>query len=269
MLNGDIHGKWLSKNINSDTIIISNYRNGKLDGEFLQFHENGRIKLKAYFQKGQGEGEWVFYNEKGRVIKKGKYENGIPTGVWEIFNKKGRKLLIAYDFDLQRYTKNDFDPYYSSKAILQDDLNDEYIIAYFPALSVRESSHPLGGFISASEFFNDYMNIPRQFFNTFFAVNLTAKVSIEDNRLYKQELRYDKKEVANLDGFRPAFPYYVDTNDLRKITRVSYSENSLWLLQNRIEQLLLISGPWLMDASEDKVDLQIQIPIVLNSLRKY
>ncbi|RUA34180.1 MAG: hypothetical protein DSY77_06465 [Bacteroidetes bacterium] len=265
--NGVIHGQWISKTINSDTIIISNYRDGKLEGDFLQFHENGKIKLEARFKAGRPHGKWTFYNEKERVIKSGVYENGQAKGVWKIFNKKGRKLLLAYDFDLNQYTKNNFYPYYSSKAVLKDDLNEEFVIAYFPNMSVRNSIKPLGGYVSASEYFTHYMNIPKQFFNTYFGVNFRANIEIKQGEFYLKELQYDDHPTS-FDGFDPGLPFFVETNDARKLSRVSHTENSLWLLEKRIEQLLLLSGPWVID-EEDNVNFQIQIPIQINSIRKY
>ena len=265
--NGVIHGQWISKTINSDTIIISNYRDGKLEGEFLQFHENGKIKLEARFKDGKPHGKWTFYNEKERVIKSGVYEYGHAKGVWKIFNKKGRKLLLAYDFDINQYTKNKFHPYYSSKAVLKDDLNEEFVIAYFPNMSVRNSIKPLGGYVSASEYFTQYMNIPKQLFNTYFGVYFRANIKIEKGEFHLKEIQYDDNPTT-LDGFNPGLPFFVETNDARKLSRVSHTENSLWLLEKRIEQLLLLSGPWLMD-EEDNVNFQIQIPIHINTIRKY
>ena len=266
--NGVLHGKWTTLNINADTIIVANYQSGKLNGAFSQFHKNGKVKLQGNFIDGQPDGDWIYFNDKGRVIKRGSYQNGIPIGVWKINNKKGRKEILIYDFQSREYLKNNYNSYYSSKAILSDDLNDEFIIAYFPRMSVRQNFQPLGGFISATEFFSDYMNIPRQFFNTYFNAYFTANVEISQGRFLLRNISFDQ-ETRSFDGFTPGMPYYVDTNNTGKIKRIKFSELSLWLLQKRIDQLISITGPWISNGSDNKTEFEIQIPVNLNSLRKY
>lgn len=263
--NGKREGSWTTRNKKGKIIIKADYKDDKLNGIYEQYHYKGILKLKAQFSNGFPDGNWTYYSEKGKVIKEGIYNSGVPIGQWKIFDKKGKKVIVIRDFDNNKDILGSKDKrYFEKKGIVRDDESGGWMVLLIPNRSITNTINPLGSFLLAGDIFMDYVNIPYMFFDTYthydFIVTIDFNSKIVSN--INIELR-DKEE--GFDSTSPSFPFLVKTGSQSQLSRVDFSKHSLELLKGRIKDVVMLSGPWILN--DNHAQLKIQVPFVLNDIK--
>lgn len=263
--NGKRTGSWITRNTEGEIIIKAKYTDDKLDGIYEQYHFKGDLKLKAQFDNGLPDGSWTYYNDKGRIIKEGQYDKGKPVGIWKVYNKKGKKVVAEYDFDNQTLISNKNDRFFKRNGVARDDQSGEWMVLYFPNRNISAEVRPVGGYMLTGDIFIDYINIPYMFMNTYAHYEFLAELKVSNNKIMVKDIVIrDKKERFNETA--PSFPFLVQTNPPKKLTRTEHSDASVRLLKGRIRDIVAMSGPWITNGYEGTLD--IQIPFVLNDLKR-
>jgi antitoxin component YwqK of YwqJK toxin-antitoxin module len=76
LVDGKLHGKFVSYWSNGNVSQMCTYDNGQLHGEFVSYYENRLIWEKCTYVHGQRHGEAILYHDNGQVWHKYNYVNG-------------------------------------------------------------------------------------------------------------------------------------------------------------------------------------------------
>ncbi|MBL0740403.1 toxin-antitoxin system YwqK family antitoxin [Chryseolinea lacunae] len=257
-------GQWTNKSGKGVVIARIDYDSGKLNGDYELFHSDGTTKLVAHFDHGAPEGTWQYFNTQGKIIKTGAYHAGKPVGLWTIYDKLGRKALLDYDFDQTSMAPGSVNPYYKNDIMIHDDQSGEYVILYYPDRTPRAEIQPLGGYLLANDYFVQYFTIPPVMMDTYVKYDFVASVAVDHNVV--KDINVLFRETMPYYPHAPSFPYIVSTNGAGKLQRVTHSVLNLKYLRSKIQETLLLMGPWLGTTS---TPVEIHVPFVLNDLKKF
>lgn len=263
---GKRHGLWESKSKKGIGLRIANYVDGELHGAYKLFHDNGIKKLIAVFKNGKPSGEWTYYNTKGKTIKHGQFIEGKPVGIWKVYDKKGKKVYAEYNFDTQtEIIASDGRRYLKKGGINKDEQSGEWVILFSPNRSIEVDTKPLGGYDLASDYFVNYFNIPTILMNTYAHFEFMAKMRLKNGGLESMEII--DNEDSRFDETSHSLYFMVETNPPNKLSRVKYSEATIQFLKDQVMEYVLIASPWV--SLKDTEEIDVQIPIVINEVKKW
>ena len=93
LVNGRIHGLWITYLDNGNLSHKANYKNGKREGLFEVYHKNGRLYREGNYQSGKKIGLWLTYFKNGRISYKATYADGIEDGPINSYSSEDGRLL--------------------------------------------------------------------------------------------------------------------------------------------------------------------------------
>ncbi|MFC2138797.1 toxin-antitoxin system YwqK family antitoxin [Bacteroidota bacterium] len=261
-INGLKNGEWITYSKNGTLIRRINYENGLLHGKVELFYVNGNPKLTAEFKNGNKISRWTYYTDKGKILMEGNYILNKPTGNWTIYNKKGKKIVLQYDYKTNKYLINNTAQLHKDGDIIQNENTEEWYILKYPQRNNTTSTHPLGGFLFASDIFVETVEVPLDYWDTYinYKYKATFNISTDNSSIF------DVMTINNhMSDSKPIFPFLIITNPDSKIKRIEHSDLSIKLLEYKITEALNLLPPWIYKESTKE---EVYIPYVINKIIK-
>lgn len=237
-LNGEKDGEWKSYSTSGTLIKVIHYSNGVLDGEVFFNYSSGEKKLSGSFSKGLKNGKWEFYSPKNKLQWDLTYNNGTPTGSAQVYDRKGKKIVRSFNFETDSYTKNetDFSLFDSKLEALEDPTSTGWFVLLIPE-SIGDADNQEN---TDSQLLMSMMEIPSEYFNTYFKGQYNIHLSFENYGLKNLSVKRAMPTQENI----PIFAFPVMTNDPDQLTRIEPQEFSLFLLDSKIKEIFSMIQPW-------------------------
>jgi hypothetical protein len=236
--NGVKDGEWKSYSTEGTLIKVIHYSNGVLNGDVLFNYNNGKKKLSGSFSNGLKNGPWAFYTDESKLQWDAAYDQGKPIGITNIYDRKGKKTVISFNFDTDSYIKNDpnFSLHDKEPSIAQEATSG----GWFVLLDVDSNRDPDSKKITDSQLFMSMLEIPSEYFNTYFKGQYNIHVSFENYGVKTLSAERGMPTKENI----PVFAFPVMTNDPDQLTRIEPQEFSLFLLDSKIKEAFSMIQPW-------------------------
>lgn len=241
-LNGVKDGEWKSYSVEGTLIKVIHYSNGVLDGDVIFNYSSGKKKLTGSFSKGLKNGYWAFYSQKDKLQWDLTYNQGVPTGNAQVYDRKGKNAVISFNFDTDSYSKNDptFSLFEENSDILQDAISTEWFVLFIPEIDEATAKLSLSQKNVDSQLLLSMIEIPYEYFNTYFKARYTVSMSFQDYGLKTIQVERATETGEN----NPSFAFLAVTNDAEKLHQTEPQEFSLMLLDSKIKEALSIIQPW-------------------------
>lgn len=218
------------------------YKNGLLNNSYKLYNKHGQLKLNAYFDNGLKTGFWKYYNNSNNIKIEGEYSNNIPVGIWKYYADDGN-LLLSFNFD-DTTSKNiyfsnffDFNEVRSEYMTYTSEWYLSYKLSHFYTFEVDI----IGGYQVLDFALRNYIEINRDFWDTYFNRLLKIKIEIDDrgssNIDYSEIFKYSKTNTDKV------IPIIINTNKEEKIKNVNISDFSKNLQLIKLVELLNILPP--------------------------
>lgn len=241
-LNGVKDGEWKSYSTEGTLIKVIHYSNGVLDGDVLFNYSSGKKKLLGSFSKGLKNGNWSFYSQKEKLQWDLTYNQGLPTGNAQVYDRKGKNVVISFNYDTDSYSKNDthFSLFDDKMETIEDASSKEWFILLIPEIDEVSAKLALNQENTDSQLLLSMIEIPTEYFNTYFKAQYDVSMSFQDYGLKNIEI----VRVTEADDNNPNFAFLALTNDPDKLHKIEPQEFSLMLLDTKIKEAFSMIQPW-------------------------
>jgi hypothetical protein len=263
-VNGLKNGAWITYSRKGKLIRKINYDNGLLHGNVEMFDTKGQPKLIGQFEKGNKIGKWIYYTDKARILCEGNFDNNKPIETWTINDKKGKKPVIVYDFNAKKHLLKDTAPLHKNSEVVQNYNTEEWFILFSPDKTYSSKSQPMGGYSFANYMFNELIEVPENFWDTYLyqkykvSFNITADNEVTFNsNLFTGEVPDNHLELT----------FLAVTNPASKIKNIEFSNLQMKLIDIKIKEALSLMPPWIYNEQTD-IDLYLHYVINQNLQRK-
>lgn len=259
-LNGQKDGEWKSYSIEGILIKVVHYSNGILEGDILFNYSNGHKKFSGNFSKGLKNGYWAFYNQKDKLQWDVTYDQGTPKGNAQFYDQKGKNPLISFNFEAGSYTKKDpsFSLFDKENGVLQEATSTEWFVLFVPESNEITIRAGLNQKNADSQLLMNMLEIPGEYFNTYFKAQYDVSISFENYGVKTLNL---KREKVSPEEY-PVFAFAVMTNDPEKLHKIQPNELSSILLDSKIKETFSMIQPWQIKNGE----FHLKFIYILNEL---
>ena len=241
-LNGQKDGEWKSYSTEGTLIKVIHYANGVLNGDVLFNYNNGKKKLSGSFANGLKNGAWAFYNDESKLQWDAVYNQGKPIGITNVYDRKGKKPLISFNFDTDSYIRNDpnFSFHDKEPSVAQEATSGGWFVLFNPNPDENTQKKSLNQKNTDSQLLMSMLEIPSEYFNTYFKGQYTIHLSFENYGVKSISVERAMPTQENL----PVFAFPVMTNDPDQLSRVEPQAFSLLLLDSKIKEAFSLIQPW-------------------------
>ena len=241
-LNGQKDGEWKSYSLTGALIKVIYYSNGVLNGDVLFNYNNGKKKLSGNFSQGLKNGPWVFYNDQGKIQWDAAYNQGKPIGVTNIYDRKGKKPVISFNFDTDSYSNNvpNFSLHDKEPSVAEEATSGGWFILMNVNPDKNTEKRSLNQENTDSQLFMSMLEIPSEYWDTYFKERYAVHVSFEDYGV--KNISVERAETNQEDI--PVFAFAVMTNDPDKLSKIEPQAFSLLLLDSKIKEAFSMIQPW-------------------------
>lgn len=257
---GEKNGEWITYTPKGNVIRKINYFEGKLNGNSQFFYASGKPKLTASFVNNKKDSIWKYYTEKGKIYIEGEYSLDKPIRIWTIKDFKGSQTLIQYDFSKSIYLKNKPVSYHKNWDVIGNDNTGWFGILLYPDRIEKKGSAPLGGFYFANDLLVELIQVPIDFWDTYFSFKYKIEYKISSDNSYTVN---STPIDDHMSDDTPSYPYIVKTNDADKLKKIDHSVLSKELLDMKIIEVLNFMPPWIFS---EQSDVEVYLPFVLNQI---
>jgi len=237
-LNGEKDGEWKSYSTEGTLIKVIHYSNGVLNGDLIFNYNNGKKKLSGSFSTGLKNGPWAFYTDESKLQWDATYNQGKPIGITNVYDRKGKKAVISFNFDTDSYIKNNpnFSLHDEEPSVAQESTSGGWYVLLVP----ESNGNNDGQKNTDSQLFMSMLEIPSEYFNTYFKGQYNIHLSFENYGVKTVSVERAMPTQENI----PVFAFPVMTNDPDQLTRIEPQEFSLFLLDSKIKETLSLVQPW-------------------------
>ncbi|MNU77860.1 hypothetical protein D3C71_674430 [compost metagenome] len=258
--NGQKDGEWKSYSTQGTLIKVIHYSNGILEGDVLFNYSSGHKKLSGNFSKGLKNGYWAFFSQKDKLQWDVTYDQGTPKGNAQFYDRKGKNVVISFNFESGSYTKKDpaFSLFDEESGVLQEATSTEWFVLFIPGPSENTIKAGLNQKNADSQLLMSMLEIPNEYFNTYFKAQYDISISFENYGVNALEVKRESKSFEDY----PVFAFAVMTNDPEKLHKIQPNELSLLLLDSKIKEAFSMIQPWQIKTG----DFHLKFIYILNEL---